>query len=199
MSNYGIIRDITLEMRRRIHAALDTATDADFGLSTPETDITLLAPGNNLANSPLLSLYLYHIEQDGHLRNQPRLATGANELRLPPLSLQLRYLITPLNDEEDQNHLLLGRILQRFHDEPVMQSIDGAPLDDSFGANSPELRLVLETLPLEQLAEVWHALDTGYRLSVAYLVRIVTIDSAQGVTDAKRVLEAHTAVGYKRS
>jgi hypothetical protein len=199
MSNYGIIRDVTLEMRRRIHAALVTASDADFGLSTPETDITLSAPGDNLTNSPQLSLYLYHIEQDGHLRNQPHLAAGANGLRLPPLSLQLRYLVTPLGDEEDLNHLMLGRILQRFHDEPSLQSLDGTPLDNSFGANSPELRLILETLPLEQLAEIWHALDAGYRLSVAYQVRIVTIDSDQGVTDAKRVLEAHTAVGYKRT
>ena len=198
MSNYGIIEDITLELRRRIHAALVSAPDDDFGLSTPETDITLSAPDNDLTGSPRLSLYLYHIEQDGHLRNQRPLAAGPNGLRFPPVSVQLRYLITPLDDEEDQNHLMLGRILQHFHDEPVIESLNGSPLDDSFGANSPELRIVFETLTLEQLAQVWHALDAGYRLSIAYLIRIVTIDSAQGVADARRVVEAHTAVGYKQ-
>lgn len=195
MSNYNILNEMTLELRRRIHAALASASDADFGLTTPETDITLSAPSDELAGSPRLSLYLYHIEQDGHLRNQPRLTASPNGLRFPPISVQLRYLITPLEDEEDQNHLMLGRILQYFHDEPMIGSLNGTPLDNSFGANSPELRIILETLTLEQLAQVWHALNAGYRLSIAYAVRIVTIDSAQGVTDAKRVVEAYTAVG----
>ena len=199
MSNYGVIEDITLEMRRRIHASLASAPDDDFGLSeTPETDITLSAPDEDITGSPRLSLYLYHIEQDGYLRNQRSLATNSNGLRFPPISMQLHYLITPLDDVEEQNHLMLGRILQHFHDEPMIGSLNGTPLDDSFGANSPELRIAFETLTLEQLAQVWHALDAGYRLSIAYVVRIVTIDSAQGVTDAKRVIEAHTAVGYKK-
>jgi hypothetical protein len=198
MSGYSIIGEITLELRRRIHAALASAPDADLGLTTPETDITLSAPSDELQGSPRLSLYLYHVEQDGHLRNQPHLSIGSYGLRFPPISVQLRYLITPLDDEEDQNHLMLGRILQRFHDEPAIGSLNGTPLDDSFGANSREIRISLETLALEQLAQVWHALDAGYRLSIAYVVRIVTIDSAQGITDARRVVEAHTAVGRKQ-
>jgi hypothetical protein len=198
MSNYGIIEGITMEIRRRIHGALLSAPDDDFGLSTPETDITLSAPDDDLTGSPRLSLYLYHIEQDGHLRNQPRIANGPNGLRFPPISVQLRYLITPLDKEEDQNHLILGRILQNFHDNPVIESLNGVPLDNSFGANSPGLRIALETLTLEQLAQVWHAMDASYRLSIAYVVRIVAIDSAQGIIDAKRVMEAHTAVGLKQ-
>jgi len=197
MSSYGIIEDITLEMRRRIHGALASAPDDDFSLSTPDKDITLAAPDDKVTGNPRLSLYLYHIEQDGHLRNQPRLAVGPNGQRFPPISVQLRYLITPLDKKEEQNHLMFGRILQHFHDEPVIESLDGAPLDDSYGANSPAVRVTFETLTLEQLAQVWHALDASYRLSIAYTVRIVTVDSAQGVSDAKRVVEAHTAVGFK--
>jgi hypothetical protein len=198
MSGYSIIGEITLELRRRIHAALASAPDADLGLTTPETDITLSAPSDELQGSPRLSLYLYHVEQDGHLRNQRHLSDGGDGLRFPPISVQLRYLITPLDDEEGQNHLMLGRILQRFHDEPSIGSLNGTALDDSFGANSRELRITLETLTLEQLAQVWHALDAGYRLSIAYVVRIVTIDSAQGITSARRVVETHTAVGRKQ-
>ena len=51
---------------------------------------------------------------------------------------------------------------------------------------------------LEQLAQVWNALDANYRLSIAYRIHIVTIDSATGITEAKRVVDAHTAVGYKQ-
>jgi hypothetical protein len=195
MSGYTIIQDATLELRRRIYSALTSAPDADFGMTAPETDITLSPPRDEMTDSPRLSLFLYHIEPDGHLRNQNLLAAGQEGLRFPPMPLQLNYLITPLDDEEDQNHLILGRIVQHFHDQPFLSSLNGTPLDDSHGGSSPRLRIAFETLSSEQLSQVWHALNTGYRLSVAYTVRVVAIDSDQGVADARRVVDAHTAVG----
>jgi hypothetical protein len=195
MSHYTIPQDISLELRRRIYAALDSAPDADLGLSTPETDITLSPPSDEMSGSPRLSLYLYHIELDGHLRNQSKLADGSTALRFPPLAIQLRYLITPLDNEESQNHLMLGRILQHFHDQPYLSSLNGIPLDNSYGGNSSQLRINFETLSMEQLSQVWNALNTGYRLSIAYVIRIVTIDSDQGVTPAKRIVEALPTIG----
>lgn len=197
MSNYTILHDTSLELRRRIHAALAAAADADFNLSTPEADITLSPPGVEVQSDPLLSLYLYHIETSGDLRNQPRLPAGDNGLRYPPEALQARYLITPLSEEEEINQLLLGRIIQFLHDEPILDSLNGVLLDDSFGGGSGQFRLGMEKLTLEQLTQVWSALDTGYRLSLSYLVRIITIDSAQVVSAAHRVIDAHTAVGLK--
>lgn len=195
MSNYIIIQETSLELRRRIHAALSSAPDADLGLSNPETDITFSPPSDDMTDSPRLSIFLYHIEPDGYLRNQNQLAAGQTGLRSPPMAVQIKYLITPLDDEEDHNHLMLGRILQHFHDQPFISSLGGIPLDNSFGGNSSQLRITLEGLSMEQLSHVWNVLNTRYRLSVAYSVRIVTIDSDQGVKEAKRVIEAHTAVG----
>lgn len=197
MSNYTILHDTSLELRRRIHAALAAAGDADFNLSTPEADITLSPPGADVQGEPLLSLYLYHIETSGDLRNQPRLAAADTGLRYPPEALQVRYLLTPLNDDEEINQLILGRIIQFFHDEPFLDSLNGVLLDDSFGGSSGQFRLSMEKLTLEQLTQVWSALDTGYRLSLSYLVRVVAIDSAQTVSAAHRVIDAHTAVGLK--
>ena len=197
MSSYTILHDTSLELRRRIHAALAAAADADFNLSTPEADITLSPPGADVQDEPLLSLYLYHIETSGDLRNQPRLAAGDNGLRYPPEVLQIHYLITPLNENEAINQLLLGRIIQFFHDAPILNSLNGVLLDDSFGGSSSQFRLSMEKLTLEQLTQVWSALDTCYRLSLSYLVRIIAIDSAQAVSAAYRVIDAHTAVGLK--
>ncbi|MCA9938277.1 MAG: DUF4255 domain-containing protein [Anaerolineales bacterium] len=197
MSNYTILHDATLELRRRIHAALSAAADADLNLSTPESDITLSPPSTNMPGSPLLSLYLYHVEASNDLRNQPRLAAGDTGLRFPPEALHVHYLITPLDDDERLNQLMLGRVIQFFHDEPFLDSLNGAPLDDSFGGNSNQLRLSLEKLSLEQLSQVWSALDVGYRVSLSYLLRVVTIDTAQAVSAAHRVIDAHMAVGLK--
>lgn len=195
MSQFTILQDISRELRRRIHAALSTAPDADLGLSNPETDITLSPPADDLQGSPRLSLYLYHVEPDAHLRNQRELAVGRDGLRFPPLAVQLRYLVTPLAEEEEHNQLMLGRILQHFHDAPFIASLEGTPLDNSHGGNSPQLRITVEPLSMEELANVWQSLDAHYRLSLSYLVRTVTIDSDQGVREAKRVVEAHTGVG----
>lgn len=197
MSSYTAIQDVTEELRRLIFEALENTSDTDFGLTTEETDIILSAPPQASSGPPLLSLFLYHIEPDSHLRNQPYLAVGTDGLRSPPLPLQLYYLVTPLDDDESQNHLVLGRILQHFHDNPFVTGFDNQPLDNSFGGSSPEMRITLETLTLEELSRVWHALNIGYQLSVAYKVRVVAIDSAQTEAAARRVTEMHTAVGQK--
>lgn len=197
MSSYTIIQDTTVELRQRIYDALDSAPDADFGLANPESDITLSPPRDQLQGTPHLSLYLYRIEQDGHLRNQPRLPDQQTGLRFPPMALKLCYLITPLERDEDQNQLMLGRIIQYFYDQPVLGSLAGEPLDNSYGGNSPEMRITFEALAMEELSQIWNALRTNYRLSAAYGIRIVTIDSAQAVAEAKRVVSAHTVIGIK--
>ena len=48
---------------------------------------------------------------------------------------------------------------------------------------------------MEQSSQIWNALNTGFRLSVSYSLRAAVIDSGQGVSEAKRVTEALTAVG----
>jgi hypothetical protein len=197
MSNYTIIQDTTLELRRRIYGALDSAPDADFSLSNPESDITLSPPRDQMQGNPHLSLYLYRIDQDGHLRNQPWLPDQQTGQRFPPMSVKLCYLITPLERKEDQNQLMLGRIIQHFHDQPVLDSLNGTPLGNSHGGNSPEMRIAFEALSMEELSQVWNTLRTNYRLSIAYSVRIVTVDSAQAVAEAHRVVSAHAVVGIK--
>jgi hypothetical protein len=197
VSSHAILHDISRELRRRIHAALSDTPGTDFDLTTEEGDIVLSPPPEPAAGAPLLSVYLYHVEPDAHLRNQPYLNVDAGGLRYPPLALQLHYLITGLDDQEPTNQLVLGRILQHFHDNPFIGEVAGAPLDNSFGGNSPEARIMLEMLTLEELSRVWQALRSGYQLSLAYRVQVVTVDSARSEVEARRVRELHTAVGTK--
>jgi hypothetical protein len=197
MSHYAIISNVTLELRRQIFEALQATPDADFQVNDMIQDIIFDPPPDAAGGPPVLSIFLYHIEPDGHLRNQPHLTPGPNGLRYPPLALQLYYLITPLDTAQERNQLLLGRILQHFHDNPMLTAIDGTPLDNSFGGNSPEMRIILETLTLEELSRVWYALSSTYQLSVAYKVRVVTVDSLQPESAAHRVTELHAIVGHK--
>ena len=196
MSGYTIIQDTSEELRRRIFNALASAPDADLNMRTAEADITFSPPGDQLAASLRLSLYLYHIEVNGDMRNQRRLAVGQSGLRLPPIPLDLRYLVTPLDELETINQLMLGRILQHFHEEPFLASLNGTPLDDSFGGSSNQFRIMLETLSIEFLSQLWSSLNTDFRLAVGYQVRVVAIDATE-VTASRRVSESHAAVGLK--
>ena len=197
MSSHTVIHDISIELRRRIHAALEATPNTDFNLTTVEQDIILSPPRDPSSGPPLLSLYLYHIEPDPHLRNQRYLNTGPDGLRFPPLALQLHYLVTALDDEEENNHLVLGRVLQHFHDQPFLTELNGTPLDTSHGATSPAARITQEMLTLEELSRVWIALRSVYQLSLAYKVQVVAVDSAQTEIEARRVHELHTIVGRK--
>lgn len=197
MSSYAIIADTSQELRRRIFASLTSAPDSDFGLTNLQTDITLKPPSENMTGTPHLSLYLYRVDQDGHLRNQPWLSDLQTGLRFPPLPLKLYYLITPLEAEEDQNQLMLGRIMQTFHDQPIVDAIDGEPLDDSHGGNSPRMQIAFEPLSLEAMSQLWGILRTEQRLSTAYSVRSVAVDSAQALVAARRVEETLAVLGLK--
>jgi hypothetical protein len=177
MSNYNIIRDISEEMRRRIYTALDTTPDHDFGLPPPTEAIAFEPPGDRIrGNRTQLSLFLYHIEVDPHTRNQPDLRIAPDGLRRPPLPLNLHYLVTPLTDAEDDNHLMLGRILQHFHFRPALDSIAGVPIGDSFGGG---------------------VIESPYHLSVTFSVTPIAIDSDLGAVQGARVAEAHTVIGQK--
>lgn len=194
MSSYTIIQNTSEELRRRIFNSLASAPDADLNLQSPESDITFSPPSEQLPKSLVLSLYLYHVEVNGDLRNQRRLAVGQSGIRMPPIPLDLRYLITPLDDTETINQLIIGRIIQHFYEEPFLTSLNGTPLDDSFGGSSDQFRIMLEPLSIEFLSQLWSSLNTDFRLAIGYHVRVVAIDTTE-VAASKRVSESHAAVG----
>lgn len=194
MSHVTILRDVSVALRSNIFRDLTDVPDVDFGFTNLATDIVLSAPDSDIPAAARLSIYLYHIESDPQLRNQPELAVGTTGLVRAPLALRLYYLLTPLLDDEEFNQLVLGRILQALHDRPFIDEVADGPLDDSRGGGSPKLRLSLEPMTLENLSRVWHAMGSDYRLSLAYLMRTVMIDSALAPRRASRVEEAHIAV-----
>jgi hypothetical protein len=199
MSGFNVIHDVSNELKQQVFIALQNTPGTSFALSAGADSITLEAPQDNLADQIVLSLFLYHIDIDKHLRNQRALPdrTRDDQFRKPPLPLQLRFLVTPMDPVAETNHSLLGRIIQHFHDTPVITALGTSPLTDSFGGASAELRVKPDMLSLEQLSQIWNALSTPYRLSVAFLVDIVAIDSGRAPQQIGRVDEMSTASGLK--
>ncbi|MCK4735290.1 MAG: DUF4255 domain-containing protein, partial [Methanophagales archaeon] len=91
-----------------------------------------------------------------------------------PLTLSLFYLVTPNTQNMDSVHIILGKVMQIFHDNSILK---GSILQDSLVGD--ELRLILNPLSTEELNKIWTVISKTktYKLSVCYEVTPVRIDS----------------------
>jgi hypothetical protein len=197
MSAFTIVNDITLELRSRIFNSITSASGVTLGYTDEVSNIVLNAVQDTPPANAKLSLYLYHIGLNSSLRNQRMLAGAvSDEQRLPPLPLELRYLATPLEDE-DNNQLVLSRLLQFIYDQPLISSINAQPLGDSFGGGSSKLRITPDLMSVEQLAQLWNAFKQPFRLSIAFMVDVIAVDSAKAPRVAPRVVDVLAVAGTK--
>lgn len=161
MSSSAVISEVSILLRNILEA----------GLTTPGNPPTVeVASPVDLTNETTLSIWLYQVTPNAHLRNVPNMRIR-DELSesITPLPLDLYYLLTPLQKNELKNQTTLGRALQVLYDNSVLQLNAGADVE--------ELHLNICQRSIEELAEVWEALQKPYRLSVCFEVRVVRIDS----------------------
>lgn len=197
MSSFSVLRDVGAVLREHIVRALETTPDVSFQINGQTDRIQLAPPSKELPDQTLATLYLYQVEIDPHLRNQRPVPDRANDalFQKAPLPLYLRFLFTPVAADEETNLLLLGRVMQHFHDNPTVTRLAGDPIDDSHGVASTALRVKPDVLSFEQLSQFWNARQYPFRLSMGFLVDTVAIDSALPPTRAPRAEEVAVAVG----
>lgn len=136
-----------------------------------------------------MSLWCYQVEENEHVKNRPLRSGPAPELQdVPPLALNLYFLVTPFGPSGEADLLILGKTLQTLYDHGVVL------LEDPVAGVAEELRIVLCRRTLEELTRIWEALREPYRLSVCYLLRVTRVDSERQVA-AARVFDRATALG----
>jgi hypothetical protein len=136
-----------------------------------------------------LSLWLYQITENEHVKNQPPArATRDNLTQVPPLALNLFYLVTPFAGPAEADQLVLGKIMQVMYDNAIVL-VRNVP-----DADFEELRIVLCRLTLEELTRIWEALGEPYRLSVCYEVRVMHVESSRFISQA-RVIDRAADLG----
>ena len=119
-----------------------------------------------------VTLYLYRVSVNEHLRNRPPVQhTGVYET---PLSLDLHYLLTVWANESSQEQRLLGWAMRHLHSNPVLDVSSLSSLGD--WQPNDVLHLVPAELSNEDLMRIWDALTPSYRLSFSYVARVVRID-----------------------
>ena len=147
-----------------------------------------------------VNLYLLHVVENAELKNQESPFTGSSYGR-PPLSLNLRYLMTTYSALETQPDAdlnaqgLLGDAMRVLHDfgnridaltitNPAAGTVGDPILDPVLAEEFERLRLTLQPASIDDLVKIWSALpEVNFRRSVIYEVTVVQI-----ATPAPRVL-----------
>ncbi len=186
MANTAIVRHVT--------EALIEILRHDLAITVPS-----LPSGNIKAAPPegidgvtveTLIVYMYQVIESPFLKNVGPAVTGTPpnlQTVRDPLALDLYFLLIPgapvsmYLDTYD----ILGAAMRSLHDHGTFTLGDWVPtvpVDE----RKLTFRLAFNRLETSDLIRIWEAVQHPYRLSVAYVVRTVQIDS-QLVTDTSLV------------
>jgi hypothetical protein len=135
-----------------------------------------------------LCIFLYRIEEDVYQNDLPWDNDGTSgSIGKPPITLNLNYMIAPrydttLADHILKDHLLLGKVMQIFYDNPVLRSPD---LQGSLAAETLNVRFVSPTL--DEINKIWAMPDTNrYMIAGYYEVSPLRLSSSRSIA-VKRV------------
>jgi Pvc16 N-terminal domain len=171
MSDYSVLRAVTETIGGLLGDRITNSVDPALN----GVPIDVRTPREMRASGSFgVSLWLYRVGRDADLLNAPPVRPSLDRMVQRALPLQLNYLLTPLAADPLDEQLLMGRVLQTLSDRTILR---GSTLRGVLAGSDTELRLILETLTLEELTRVWYALQESYQLSAAYSVQVVSIDS----------------------
>ncbi len=154
----------------------------------PTVKVTILAPDEGGGNRRI-NLFLYKVQENPTLKNMDwQVKRGApNQLVPPPLSLNLFYLMTSYapNDQQTGNataHEILGEAMRVFYENPIVPQ---DYLVDGLQEAGEQIRIMLNTLNMEELSQVWSTFTEPFRLSVLYEISVVQLDM---LSDSERAM-----------
>jgi hypothetical protein len=192
MSNPLAIAAVTATLRNLLAAALATEADLNDALVTVQP---LDKARDATATVNQLNLFLYLISPNAAWRNQDmpgRVQQG--DVASPPLALNLFYLLSAYGRDNDVekpfSHLLLGQAMSILSDHPLLghDEIAAALPNNDLGDQVERVRITLQPLSIEDISKLWAGFQMQYRLSVAYEIAVVLIDTQRPVRAAPPVL-----------
>ncbi|UCH97323.1 MAG: DUF4255 domain-containing protein [Candidatus Aminicenantes bacterium] len=188
MSDYPVLADVGETLKKLLWEHIRSDNKIYPDIISSEDDITLDSPADlETSNSKKLSLYLYRIIENQFLKNQEIPNNDPQKIESNPLAIDLFYIITPGTEDRRKDHILLGKVMQVFHDHAVVR---GSILKgEALSGSDVQLRLVFYSLPFEEIIELWQSFsEKSFHLSVCYQVTPIRIDSTREI-EAKRVVE----------
>lgn len=193
MSNARAIAATTATLRNLLLAQIPFLDSDLSDLEVTTQPLDLARKGITKAQ---LNLFLYQTVINGAWRNldMPR-QVRPGEAGAPPLALNLHYLITAYGRGETDNdaagHRVMGGAMSVLHDHPLLgpgEIATSLPNND-LGEQFERLKITPLLMGLEEMSKLWMVFQTQYRISAAYEVTVVLIDSRSPVKSALPVLK----------
>jgi hypothetical protein len=182
MSNGLAISAVTLTLQNLIRTSVPELQAMSAVTALPPDKVTA-------GDADQLNLFLYHLMPNAAWRNfdMPRQVRPGEQAQ-PPLPLILHYLITAYGKND---HTLLGKTMSAFHDHPLLSpdEINAVLPASELSRQVERVRLTLQPLSHEDMYRLWSGFQTQYRISAAYQVSVVLIESTRLVNAALPVLK----------
>ncbi|BAZ37707.1 hypothetical protein NIES4101_36300 [Calothrix sp. NIES-4101] len=188
MSNSLAIAAVTTTLRYLLQRRFDSNGSGSVTVTTKPLD---KARDNNGNAGNQVNLFLYQTRENAALRNMDiPTQVKLGETGLPPLALNLYYMLTAYaqNDDfpEPTSHNLLGEAMSVFHDYPILNPEDiknALPAADvakyDLYNQIERVKITPQSLSLDELSKMWATFQTQYRISTAYEVSVVLIESTR--------------------
>ncbi len=158
----------------------DTRPTTEIQVTTLPLDRVRNGNGDNSRNQ--LNLFLYHAEPNTAWRNEDLpLQVRTGETGRPPLALNLYYILTAYGQDDSElvAHVLLGTSMRILHDHPVLGRVEirNALASSELDAQFERVRITPQPVSLDEVSKLWTGFQSEYRLSAAYQVSVVLIES----------------------
>jgi hypothetical protein len=169
MGKYTIIADTSQKLLEILSEALVPElipNASEIGLRSPEDrqDVSL-------------GVFLYDVRPSEEIYQRGPVIRN-EKISKAPVYLSLFYMITAYSKgdvkfRQVQEQQILGRVIQLFHDRPII------PLEevDPQMSSGTELHIYMQKLDVDVKARLWNFPNVGNRLSLFYKVSPVAIDS----------------------
>lgn len=181
MSNALAIAATTATLRNLLlaHVPLIDSELADLEVTTQPPDLA-----RKTVTKAQLNLFLYQTVPNAAWRNRdPWPATRPGETAFVPLALDLNYLLTAYgrgeSDNEAVSHRALGCAMGLFNDHALLgpDEIAAALSGNDLGDQIERVRITPLALGVEEMSKLWTTFQTQYRVSCAWQVGVILIDS----------------------
>lgn len=190
MSNALAIAAVTTTLCQLIEQAVSQELEGGTVTTRPPDKARKSGDDKNQIN-----IFLYQTLPNAAWRNQDVTnQVKSGETGTPPLALMLYYLITAYGKDGDYEdikaHRLLGIAMQVLHDKTAINpsAIKNALAESELQNQVERVRITPVSFPLEELSKLWSSFQTQYRLSAAYEISVILIDSKRPVKTPLPVL-----------
>lgn len=173
MANIGAILSVSNSIIKFLESSY-ARTGSDEHAAT----FRLLSSGNlaeeSLDVDGVVSLYLYRVSVNDHLRNtRPQRGSGL----AVPLPLNLHYLLSVWSVSAETEQFLLAWAMRHLHEHPILDRSSLTP--DGGWAPDEVIHIAPDELSNEDLLRLWDTITPSYRISYSYVARVVQLEPSE--------------------